>query len=179
MTGLFAKTAATAVAIAGVALFATSDLASRLASRFPDADLASAGAAPGAQGAARASGTAVVLPAARNGHFFADTLINGARVRMMVDTGASLVSLSEEDAARAGIRPFPSDYKFTLYTANGIARGAEVTLREVELAGIRLRDVRAVVLPRGLLASGSLLGMSFLSRLSGFETGPDRMVLKP
>ena len=96
---------------------------------------------------------------------------------MMVDTGATVIALSAEDAAQAGIRPLRSDFRGRVATANGSIEVAPVRLGEVRLGGIVVRDVEAVVLPPGALR-GSLLGMSFLRRLAAFEMGGGRLVLK-
>ncbi|MFO7307283.1 MAG: TIGR02281 family clan AA aspartic protease [Pseudomonadota bacterium] len=179
MTGLIVKTTAAALVVVALALFVTTDLARRLAA--PQAPVETQAAAPAvdAPRPSRASGGSERLRRTSNGHFVAEVRVNGVPMRMMVDTGASLVVLNEDDAARAGIRPFPSDYKLRLGTANGTTLGARTILREVQLGSIVVRDVQAVILKREALATGGLLGMSFLSRLGGFETTADTMVLKP
>ena len=120
------------------------------------------GAAPGAR---RGGGATVELRAERGGHFHTEAEINGRPVEVMVDTGATLVALSYEDAERAGIYLSPKDFTQTVNTANGRARVAPVTLGRVTIGEITVRDVRAFVSEPGRL-SGSLLGMSFLGRLS-------------
>jgi aspartyl protease family protein len=112
----------------------------------------------------------------RDGHFYVDADVNGARIRFLVDTGATYVALSPDDARSAGVRVFESDYTARTSTANGITRVAPVTLREVELDQLQLFDVRAVVLEKPMPVS--LLGMSFLSRLQGYETRNDELVLR-
>jgi aspartyl protease family protein len=113
---------------------------------------------------------------ARDGHFYVDADVNGARIRFLIDTGATFVALSPEDARSAGLRIFESDYTARTNTANGVTRVAPVTLRQVELEQMQLFDVRAVVLERPMPVS--LLGMSFLSRLQGYETRNDELVLR-
>lgn len=179
MTGLIVKTTAVALVVVAFALLATTDLARRFSGDGAPPQTVAAMPDGPAGGSPRASGTPVRLKKGRNGHFTADPSINGVRIHMLVDTGASLVVLNEDDAARVGIRPFPGDYRHRLSTANGVTLGARTTLREVRLEGIVVREVDAVVLKREALASGGLLGMSFLSRLGGFETNADTMVLKP
>ncbi|PSC03539.1 TIGR02281 family clan AA aspartic protease [Alsobacter soli] len=117
----------------------------------------------------------VVLLADPRGHYQAEPQINGAKIRTLVDTGASVVALSAEDARRAGIFPAGADYRIPVGTANGTVKAAPVTLREVRLDAIVLRDVEAMVLPEGRL-QGTLLGMSFLRRL-GMEVAQGRLVL--
>lgn len=126
---------------------------------------------------ATGSGPVTIEPD-RGGHYRARVEIQGRRIPMLVDTGATLVALSEEDAHAVGVFPMPSDYTVRLSTANGEARGAAVMLREVRIDNIVARDVQAVVLPRGLMGQ-SLLGMSFLRKLRGFEIAEGRLVLKP
>lgn len=117
----------------------------------------------------------VVLRLADDGHFYAEADVNGAGIRMMVDTGASMVVLSEADAERAGIDTDQLDYTLVFSTANGQSTAAEVTIDELRIGSIVRRDVRAAV-TRGL--SGSLLGMSFFNTLSKFAFESDELVLK-
>lgn len=117
--------------------------------------------------------TAAVADTARlemsgNGHFVSKARINGTSIRVMVDTGASTVALSHEDARRAGFRPDDLDFEVPVSTANGIVKAARVKIDRVEVGGILVERVEGMVLPKGAL-SGSLLGMSFLSRLESFE----------
>ncbi|MFI5013840.1 MAG: TIGR02281 family clan AA aspartic protease [Hyphomicrobiales bacterium] len=123
-------------------------------------------------------GGPVILEGNRAGQFQAEVDVEGATLRMLVDTGASAVSLTAEDAEHAGLHPFPSDFTVKVSTANGIAMAARVELREVSVGPIRVRDVQALVMQRGAL-SVSLLGMTFLQRLSSFQVSDNRLVLKP
>lgn len=125
---------------------------------------------------AGASGT-VSLPADARGHFRADVTINGGRVVTLVDTGASIIALTHEDAQRAGVFTNPADYRIPISTANGSINAAPVRLREVRLDRITVRDVDAVVMPQGRLAT-SLLGMSFLQRLAGFTVANNTLVMR-
>lgn len=139
---------------------------------------------PGPSGAGMQMGAIHTPPAAnenvyrraRDGHFYVDADVNGARIRFLVDTGATYVALSPDDARSAGLRVFESDYTAQTSTANGVARVAPVTLRQIELEQLQLFDVRAVVLEKPMPVS--LLGMSFLSRLQGYETRNDELVLR-
>jgi len=117
----------------------------------------------------------VVLSKASDGHFYADVDVNGTTVRMLADTGASTVALSEADAESAGIDVDQLDYTFVVSTANGRAPAAEVHLDEVRVGSIVRNDVRGLV-TRGL--SGSLLGMSFFSTLSQVALESDELVLR-
>ena len=113
---------------------------------------------------------------ARDGHFYVEADVNGARIRFLVDTGATFVALSPADAQSAGLQVFDSDYTLRSNTANGVTRVAPVTLRQVELDQLQVFDVRAVVVEKPMPVS--LLGMSFLSRLQGYETRNDELVLR-
>lgn len=115
----------------------------------------------------RRTGT-VELKASANGHFHTSADINGRPVEVMVDTGASIVALTFEDAERAGIFVRDSDFTHRVSTANGIARVAPVMLDRVTIGDIMVRDVKAAVTERGKL-SQTLLGMSFLGKLSKAE----------
>jgi aspartyl protease family protein len=132
---------------------------------------------PTQSGGAAAPSGVLALDPDRRGHYTVHPQIDGARITMMVDTGASFVALTDEDARRLGVRPPSSAYSLELGTANGVVRAARVTLRDVRLADILVRDVEAVVLPAGAL-SVSLLGTSFLRRLSGYEVRGGRMILR-
>jgi aspartyl protease family protein len=113
----------------------------------------------------------------RQGHFRVEARIDGRRLDFMVDTGASVIALTERDAARIGIRPRQSEYTATVKTANGTIKAAPAQLSSVEVDGIRVRDVRALVLPDNAL-SENLLGLSFLSRLRRFEYSRGKLVLE-
>jgi aspartyl protease family protein len=95
---------------------------------------------------------------------------------MMVDTGASLVILSREDARRIGINPAATDFQAKVSTANGIVPVAQVVLKEVAVGEITVRNVPAAVFPDSTLRVG-LLGMSFLSKLSNVQVAGGRLVL--
>lgn len=121
--------------------------------------------------------SATELKADASGHYFAKADINGASIAVMVDTGASGVALSYEDAEKAGLRPRGLDYDIPVSTANGIVKAARVKLRRVEVDNVRVRDVDGMVLPQGATRI-SLLGMSFLSRLSSFRIEDGVLYLK-
>jgi aspartyl protease family protein len=123
------------------------------------------------------SGWRVVIEPDRRGHFRVEGAIDGRRLEFMVDTGASVVTLTETEAARLGFHPGPRDYVAQLKTANGTVRGAPLRLGTVEIGGLMLRNVQAVVLPDEAL-SENLLGLSFLSRLRRFEYREGRLVLE-
>jgi aspartyl protease family protein len=119
---------------------------------------------------------AQVLKAA-DGHYWADAQINGTAVRVMVDTGASVVVLTPADAARLGLRLKAGDFSATVITASGPVPAATVALQAVAVAGARVEQVEALVVQRGL--PHSLLGMSYLGRLSSFSATPVGLTLRP
>jgi aspartyl protease family protein len=119
----------------------------------------------------------VIVPRDRFGHFRTDGHVDGRRVAFLIDTGATLIALTADDAAALGIHPGNGEYSVLLKTANGVVRAAPTTLDMVEIGDIMVRDVPAVVMPDGAL-SESLLGMSFLSRLRHFEYSEGKMVLE-
>ncbi|WP_319798089.1 TIGR02281 family clan AA aspartic protease [Nitrobacter sp.] len=111
------------------------------------------------------------------GHFQTEGRIDGQRVGFMVDTGASVIALNESSAARIGVRPSQNDYDATVTTANGKVKAARTRLPMVNVGGLIVRDVDAMVLPDEAL-SENLLGLSFLSKLRRFEFANGRMVLE-
>ncbi len=123
------------------------------------------------------SGRSLSIPRDARGHFQTEGRIDGQRIGFMIDTGASVVALNEKSAARFGFRPNRSDYTTTVSTANGTIKAARTRLAMVELDGIVVRDVDAMVLPDEAL-SENLLGLSFLSKLKRFEYSGGRLVLE-
>ena len=119
----------------------------------------------------------VTVQGDRRGHFMLDASVDGGRLTMMVDTGASIVALSQEEASRLGIKPFPSDFRDRISTANGDVKVARVSIRELRIGSIVARDVEAVVVPFGRLDT-SLLGMSFLKKLRGFDIAGNQLTLR-
>jgi aspartyl protease family protein len=119
----------------------------------------------------------VVVPRDARGHFRTEGRIDGRRLNFLIDTGASVIALTADDAASLGLHPGNSEYRVTLKTANGVVRAAPTTLGMVEIGGIMVRDVVAVIMPDGAL-SENLLGMSFLTRLRHFEYSEGKMVLE-
>lgn len=118
---------------------------------------------------------AIALRRAADGHFYARAEVNGTEIRFLVDTGASSVVLTREDAARAGLEPLRLSYTMPVSTANGTAMGAPVELARVTLGGIAHADVRALV--SGGEMRTSLLGMSYLGRFRRLSVEGDTMVL--
>ena len=116
----------------------------------------------------------LVYPANRAGHVVIDVVVNGASMRMLVDTGASFVTLTPRDARAAGIAPGDLVFDRRARTANGVVRMALVTLREVRLGQLSFDDVRAAVIEH---LNVSLLGMSFLDRLQSYEMGGGKLTI--
>jgi aspartyl protease family protein len=117
------------------------------------------------------------IPRDVRGHFATDGRIDGQRIAFMVDTGASVIALNESSAARFGLRPSRNDYRATVSTANGTVKAAPTRLAMVDIGGLIVRDVDAMVLPDEAL-SENLLGLSFLSKLRRFEYANGKMVLE-
>ena len=115
------------------------------------------------------------FPGDRSGHFLIDADVNGATVRFLVDTGATYVVLTQSDAEAAGVNPQMLTFDQRVATAKGEAHGAFVTLREIRLGQMTQDDVQAMVLDNPLQVS--LLGMSFLRRLSGYEIRDGKLIL--
>jgi aspartyl protease family protein len=116
----------------------------------------------------------IVYTANERGHVVLDAAVNGAPVRMLVDTGASLVTLTSADARAAGINPTTLAFNGHVQTANGAARMAPVTLREIRIGQLSIYDVPAGVLEN---LNVSLLGMSFLGRLQGYEMRDGKLTI--
>ena len=111
------------------------------------------------------------------GHFTTDGRVDGRRLDFMVDTGASVIALTESSAARIGIRPSRSDFNAPVSTANGVVKAARARLDSVDIGGLEVRDVQAMILPDDVL-SENLLGLSYLSRLRRFEYAGGKLLLE-
>ena len=123
------------------------------------------------------SGLAVSIPKSRaDGQFWTDAKVNNGIVRFLVDTGASAVALTPEDARRAGIRLNTLNYNVPISTAGGQNVAAYVNLRSISVGNVTVRNVRALVVPEGL--STSLLGMSYLGELQKVEATPNALILR-
>lgn len=116
-----------------------------------------------------------VLERHGGGHFIAFVDVNGATVRFVVDTGATSVALTQEDARRAGIDFDPGRFQVVGRGASGDVRGEPVTIRMMALDGKQAQDVSGVVLENSEL---SLLGQSYLRRLAGVQISGDTMTLR-
>lgn len=110
-----------------------------------------------------------------DGHFYADVRINGANLHMLVDTGASVIALSRDDAQMAGIATSIGMSDVVGRGADGAVHGEAIRLDTVELGPLSAQGLDAVVLNSG---EQSLLGQSFLSKFSSVEIQGDRMILR-
>ncbi len=124
-----------------------------------------------------AGGNTALLYADARGHFSADVYVRGIPIRTLVDTGATLVSFSEEDAAKIGLRADSSQRKASFQTANGLVTASLIRIPEMRLQGITVYDVEAAIMPKGAM-HGTLLGMSFMKKLASYESRGTSMVLK-
>lgn len=113
----------------------------------------------------------------QSGDFGIATHVNGARIHMVLDTGASSVVLTQEAAKAAGLPLEVLTYSVNIDTANGRTRAAPVTLDRVAVGALTERSVPALVAQPGQLKS-SLLGMSFLNRLESWEVRGDKLRLR-
>lgn len=127
--------------------------------------------------AAPATGVTTQVVKGPDGHYWAEAKIDGRAVRVLVDTGASVVALTRADARRLGVDPASEAFTGHVQTASGVVRAAPVRLKTISVAGVRVDDVEALVVEEGL--AYSLLGMSYLGRLSAFEATPTGLTLRP
>jgi aspartyl protease family protein len=118
-----------------------------------------------------------IISADSLGHFVTEAEVDGRMIRVLVDTGASLVIFTSEDAAILGLRPANDEFKIQISTANGTTRAAPAHLRQIRIGNVWIYNVDALVSQRGILAQ-SLLGMSALRKLHDVEFSAGRLVLK-
>jgi aspartyl protease family protein len=123
-------------------------------------------------GAAEAS-----IDADSGGQYATEVYINGAPVKMLVDTGATMVVISYQTAQRIGLQVLNADYTLRAQTANGVAAVAPVTLSGVTVGPIYLGEVKALVAAPDAGAV-DLLGMSFLRRLASVEQRSGKLILR-
>jgi len=122
-------------------------------------------------------GSVVSIPKSRqDGQFWADATVNSGYVRFLIDTGASAVALTREDAQKAGLRLHELNYDVPIRTAGGRNMAARVQLKSIAVGSITLRNVEALVVPEGL--ETSLLGMTYLGQLQKVEATPSALLLR-
>lgn len=117
----------------------------------------------------------VTLQRSSDRHFYAEASVNGKPVRFLVDTGASEIALTEEDARKIGISVDPAKYELIGQGASGMVRGQYVELKGLELDGIKQSDAKAVVIQG---ASVSLLGQPFLEDVDEIVIRKGEMILR-
>ncbi len=122
-------------------------------------------------------GRTAILEGDGRGHFLATAKMNGRKVQVLVDTGATSVAINKKTARRLGIKLSASDFTQIVNTANGKVKVAAVVIKKISIGKITVNNVRAAVLPNKAL-DGTLLGMSFLSELSGFYVQNNQLVMK-
>ncbi|WEX09571.1 TIGR02281 family clan AA aspartic protease [Chelativorans sp. AA-79] len=122
-------------------------------------------------------GRKVRIAADARGHHVADFRLNGRTVETLVDTGATYVVINRSTASHIGLKLAPSDFRYEVSTANGTARAASATLESLQIGGIYVEDVQAVVLEDQALGF-ALVGMSFLNRLARFEVEDGSLLLE-
>lgn len=125
---------------------------------------------------ARAQGEAE-LRRAWDGHYRAEAQVNGVTMRLMIDTGASMVLLPYEQVEELGIDPRNLDYSLPVTTANGRSTVAPITISSIKIGPIAVFDVKAAVAHPGRLKVG-LLGMSFLDKLDETSFKGDKLILR-
>ncbi|MEM8799030.1 MAG: TIGR02281 family clan AA aspartic protease [Pseudomonadota bacterium] len=127
-------------------------------------------------GNAIAEGNRLILARDIDGHFWVTAKVNGRPVRFLVDTGASVVSLSAEEAQRIGFSTRDLEFTVRVNTAGGPARAAPIRLDQIEIGPARYSRISALVVET--LSEGSnLLGLSALDRLQSYRVDGDQMIL--
>jgi len=145
--------------------------------RFELKDIANRVLAELVPGRAAARGHTVELARTGTGDFQVTAQVNTARVPMVLDTGASSVMLTRDAAIAAGLPEVMIKYNVNIETANGRTYAAAAVIDRIAVGGIVERAVPALIAQPGTLKT-SLLGMSFLSRLQGWEVRGDKVVMR-
>lgn len=122
------------------------------------------------------NGSSTSISKAADGHFWVEARVNSSSVKFLVDTGASVVALTPLDAQLAGINLQTLKYTAQVNTASGPVMAAPVTLSVISVGNVSVRNVRAVVISKGL--PHSLLGMSYLGELQTVEVSKGAMILR-
>ncbi len=165
-------------AVAGVSALVSAQAVALLGPREPQLRAARAEASlPMTDPAPSRGGAGASIPKAGDGHYWAEGEVNGSPVRFLVDTGATAVALTPDDARRLGFNLGQLTYAYRVVTAGGHTRAAAVKLASVTVAGARLDDVDALVIEKGL--DTSLLGMTYLGRLASFHATRQALTLRP
>lgn len=125
----------------------------------------------------KAANRSVAIPKSADGHFWLEAEVNQKAVRFLVDTGATTVALTANDAARLGYDINTLKYDRRVITASGETRAAMVSLPQIVIGQSTVRHVDALIIPEGL--DTSLLGMSYLGRLERIEATRSSLILHP
>ena len=169
---------AVVIAIAGLSGLASAEAVVSMTARDPVLRAASAEAQISqANAQAAQGGQGATIPKSADGHYWATGQVNGANVRFLVDTGATAVSLTPDDARRLGFDLGALNFNSRVTTAAGQTRAAPVRLASLTVSGARLDNVDALVIEKGLDAS--LLGMTYLGRLASFQATRQALILQP
>ena len=158
-----------------LALLAVTAIGIAIGIAWPGAKPKAAAAPPALAAALGDAPRPTVIERQDNGHFFTVADVNGEPIRFVVDTGATTVALTEDDARRAGVAFDPSQFEVVGSGASGAVRGQEVELKDVVLDGKRVSGIHALVLD-GLTIS--LLGQNYLRHLDSVAISGDTMTLK-
>ena len=177
--GLAAVIAAVSIGVAGLAIRAPGSDA-RVAADVDDnsnwTTQRSRGGWDSSVSKPRSSGGEVRLGRSGDSHFYADTNIDGTNIRMMVDSGASIIALTRRDAEAIGIDVDRLPISGTARTAGGDIPMRTVMLDSVEVDGLEVRRVQAAVIDADM--GVSLLGQSYLSKLDAVNVEGDTMTLR-
>lgn len=122
------------------------------------------------------AGSATSISKSPDGHFWVEARVNTGSIKFLVDTGASVVALTPLDAQLAGVNLQTLKYTSPINTAAGKVMAAPVTLSVISVGNVRVHDVRAVVIRKGL--PHSLLGMSYLGELQSVEASRSMLILR-
>ena len=119
----------------------------------------------------------IVIERSSDGHFWVDAYVNDELIKFMVDTGASIVILSPDDASDLGFDLWDEEYTQRVQTPTGVFAMAPIRIDFIEIGDIRATNVRGAVIQEGV--DVSLLGLSFLNQLSSYEFQGDELILRP
>lgn len=123
------------------------------------------------------SGGETRIPLGPDGHYWITARLNGTRLRLMVDTGATVTAISQDVAEAAGIEPDPLLPDATVETANGTVTAASARIESLRFGSIAARDLDALVMPGA--NDTNVLGMNFLTRLKGWRVEEGVLILTP
>ena len=122
------------------------------------------------------TGETFVYSKAEDGHFYLQLVINGEKVKFLLDTGATNLVLNKKTAESVGFDLNALSYNLNTYTANGISRSAKILIQEIKIGTLYVHDVSAMVAEGDLFMP--LLGMTFLSQFGEISINGDKLTLK-